>query len=115
MLFRVTLDGVITGALDDEVRRALDLAMAEMFKLGVYDPSIYLDSTDGRIAISCAIEVADFEDAVPPASVKIRTALHSAEIGTPRWPEKHHPQWTVEFIKTQTEKMIGLEPVAAIA
>lgn len=105
MLFRVTLDGTISGTLDEEVRRALDAAMAEMFKLGLYDPAIQLDSTQGHIVISGAVEVVDVEDAVPPVSVKIRTALHHAEIGTPRWPGKEDPQWTVEFIKTQTEKM----------
>ena len=107
MLFRVTLDGTISGVLDEEVRRAPTRQWPRCSSSGVYDPAIHLDSIDGSIMISCAVEVADFEDAIPPASVKIRTVLHSANIGTPR-AKNHDAQWTVEFIKSQTEKVVVL-------
>lgn len=106
--YRVVLEGRIrptSGVLDDEVREALNLAMAEMYKLGTTDPSIELDFSSGALSISCLVEVEDYERAVPTASGEIRPSLHAAEIGTPGWPDARSPRWTVEIISTRSDTL----------
>lgn len=111
--FRVTLEGRIqstSGELDAEVSDALHMAMSELYKLGTANPAIMLDFSDGgRLEIRCSVVADDLSDAVPPASVNIRSALHAAEIGTPDWPGSDDPRWTVEFFNTRSEALVLAE------
>lgn len=109
MNLRVTFNGrlrAVSGVLDDEARQALNDAMAEMHKLGTKDPAIHLDASDGSVMITCGVEVDDLDNAVPPASGNIRSALHAAGIGTAHWPGVDDPRWTVEFIETRAEVLV---------
>lgn len=97
--YRVTLRGRLrstSGPLDASATEALHVAMVELKKLGARDAAIMLNMhDDGALVIFCTVQVAEIEDAVPPARVDIRTALLAAEIGTPNF-DGH--RWQVEFI-----------------
>jgi hypothetical protein len=110
--YRVTLDCRLVAtdgsALDESVSKALDVAMTELRKLGMSDAGIALHVKDsvGELRITCNVKVREFEEAIGEAGGPMRAALHTAEIGTSKWPGAKAPAWKVEVVNQSAEKVL---------
>ncbi|GAB3906364.1 hypothetical protein GCM10029964_103000 [Kibdelosporangium lantanae] len=78
--------GVVASSeeqLEDHVLRLIDALEQEP---GVIDPDVAAELTTGQLTIGMAIDATSDGEALETTLVRMRSAIHAAQIATPQWP-----------------------------
>lgn len=86
-----------------QIEQAFDLTMCELVKLDCEDPSVTGSIVSREIEISVVAEGVDHMAAFAKADPCIRSALHTAGVGTKGW--ENHSCVTVEFHKYEADQV----------
>jgi hypothetical protein len=97
--------------IEDEIEKAFDRTITELFKLGdVIDPMISGSIATGVVELAFTVDKPDPQTAMTCGESAARAALHAAEVGTPTW-ETIDRRFQFEWEETTTRLARDGEPV----